>query len=74
MQLSFIAVNRRGVHWDADPWLPTGPCGELVGRGMQSNFLCMPFLIALIVSCCHQLLLPLQHWWVCLHPDVGFVC
>ena len=75
MQLSSAAVNRRCVHWDTDPWLSAGPRGELVGRGMQSNFLCVPFLIALIVSCSRQLaaegLLHLHDWRVYLHPDVG---
>lgn len=48
------------------------PRGELVGRGMQSNFLCVPFLIALIVLCSHQLapegLLHLHDYHLCLHP------
>ena len=57
------------------PWLSAGPRGELVGRGMQSNFLCVPFVIALIVSCSHQLaaegLLPLHGWRVSLCTDGG---
>lgn len=57
------------------PSLSAGPHGELVGRGMPSNFLCMPFLIALIVSCSRQLaaegLLHLHDWRVYLHTDVG---
>lgn len=44
MQLSIIAANRHGVHWDTDPLLSAGPCGELVGRGMWSDFSLRAFL------------------------------